>query len=571
MMSAGKARQTTISAMLNRQKKYESTSQRAIAITDAVAKFVVVDMKTLSIVSGEGFLNLMKVIDSRYVVPSRNTVLEKNIVPMYHQTVGHVMSDMNKAVRHAFTTDAWTSINMDSFITTTCHFIEPTTFTLVSKVLDTKHVSLSHTADNLATEMREVADKWGMKDPVAVTDNAANVVKGCEVGEFPHIGCFAHTMNIAVNKALQVNEVKSLIGKCRKLVSVFRSSYLKTDKLHKAQATLEMKELQLIQDVETRWNSALMMLRRLLKVYPAIYATLYDDSSYKHLLPSDSDRNHMQELIILWEPFEKSTVMVSSEKKATCSLILPTLEMFLSHHLKAKATDSTFIQRVKTAMHKDLSQRYRKTETSQLLQMATIVDPRFKALTWVSEEERSDWYSSLSDAMLACEPIQPQIKSEINPTSPPVTVPEDPDTESSVPKSPKRVKLEPVATPIPTPTPELEDNFFDCLFVCESKPATPEVGKDILVAREIQRYKSEMSPHQSSDPLLWWAAHRASYPLLAAMALRYLNIPATSVPSERVFSTAGTILNKKRSKLSSDNADMLIFLHSNYKLNVDLD
>jgi hypothetical protein len=36
------------------------------------------------------------------------------------------------------------------------------------------------------------------------------------------------------------------------------------------------------------------------------------------------------------------------------------------------------------------------------------------------------------------------------------------------------------------------------------------------------------------------------YPLLANIALRVLAIPATSAPSERVFSTAGITIAKER-------------------------
>jgi len=40
-------------------------------------------------------------------------------------------------------------------------------------------------------------------------------------------------------------------------------------------------------------------------------------------------------------------------------------------------------------------------------------------------------------------------------------------------------------------------------------------------------------------------------------------IPATSVPSEQVFSKAGDLVRKKRSALSHKNIDMLLFLNKN--------
>ncbi len=49
------------------------------------------------------------------------------------------------------------------------------------------------------------------------------------------------------------------------------------------------------------------------------------------------------------------------------------------------------------------------------------------------------------------------------------------------------------------------------------------------------------------------------YPLLSSLSKAYLTIPATSVPSERVFSTAGDILNAQRSQLLPQNVDMQFF------------
>ena len=53
------------------------------------------------------------------------------------------------------------------------------------------------------------------------------------------------------------------------------------------------------------------------------------------------------------------------------------------------------------------------------------------------------------------------------------------------------------------------------------------------------------------------------YPHLAVLARRFLCIPATSVPAERVFSAAGIIVNKLRCSLQHNNVDALIFLQKN--------
>ena len=62
-----------------------------------------------------------------------------------------------------------------------------------------------------------------------------------------------------------------------------------------------------------------------------------------------------------------------------------------------------------------------------------------------------------------------------------------------------------------------------------------------------------------------WMQNQFRYPLLSRMAKLYLAIPATSVPSERVFSTAGDIVTASRACLKPGHVDKLIFLKKNFK------
>lgn len=80
---------------------------------------------------------------------------------------------------------------------------------------------------------------------------------------------------------------------------------------------------------------------------------------------------------------------------------------------------------------------------------------------------------------------------------------------------------------------------------------------------EMESFKTEAHIPMTSDPLVWWRDNQWHYPLLSNLARRRLCIPATSVPSERVFSTAGDIITAQRAALSPDNLDMLIFLKKN--------
>ena len=66
--------------------------------------------------------------------------------------------------------------------------------------------------------------------------------------------------------------------------------------------------------------------------------------------------------------------------------------------------------------------------------------------------------------------------------------------------------------------------------------------------------------------LAWWRINQSQFSNLVRLAKRILCIPATSAPSERVFSAAGLTIAKDRARLLPTTADDLIFLHDIVKL-----
>ena len=65
--------------------------------------------------------------------------------------------------------------------------------------------------------------------------------------------------------------------------------------------------------------------------------------------------------------------------------------------------------------------------------------------------------------------------------------------------------------------------------------------------------------------LEWWRAHTTLYPCLAEAVKALLHTPATSVPSERIFSESGYIARARRSKILPKNLNKFIFIKKNMK------
>ncbi|KAK0140605.1 Zinc finger BED domain-containing protein 1 [Merluccius polli] len=83
------------------------------------------------------------------------------------------------------------------------------------------------------------------------------------------------------------------------------------------------------------------------------------------------------------------------------------------------------------------------------------------------------------------------------------------------------------------------------------------------VASEMSVYLQELSIDGEEDPLTWWKTNEKRFPFMASQARKYLCICATSTPSERVFSAAGSVVTPIRSLLKPEKVNMLVFLARN--------
>ena len=73
----------------------------------------------------------------------------------------------------------------------------------------------------------------------------------------------------------------------------------------------------------------------------------------------------------------------------------------------------------------------------------------------------------------------------------------------------------------------------------------------------------ELVAGKNLDVLLWWSQHEKLFPMLSKIVRKYFCIEATSCSAERTFSTGGTTVTAKRSKLEPDNVNMLVYLREN--------
>jgi hypothetical protein len=207
-----------------------------------------------------------------------------------------------------------------------------------------------------------------------------------------------------------------------------------------------------------------------------------------------------------------------------------------------------------------------RTETEDFALLGAVLNPDTKGLQFLCQEEKDHAMEILKEQVKDVN-LSGKIKIEkieINegentlpqlPSLPSENVIIENDSDKSIVESPaKKMKIM---------CSDADKWLEDVIIIGESQNTD-----DDIIENEIQRYLD--SQRQNTDTTLtlleWWKCNEYLYPRLAKVAKNILAIPASSVPSERVFSLAGNIVNKKRSRLNADNIDKLIFLNMNMKM-----
>ena len=157
-----------------------------------------------------------------YTPPDRTTFVRNYIPATYEREKVKVsnalLSDMQS---FTITIDGWTSRSNCSYVSLTVHYINKG-WEMCSHLLETSEVMTNHTAPNLAVGLKDALKRWKLplrKLSAAVTDNARNICLALE-----YVGCFAHTIQLGVQKVMDLPEMSKAIGRAKSLVNHFNHS-----------------------------------------------------------------------------------------------------------------------------------------------------------------------------------------------------------------------------------------------------------------------------------------------------------------------------------------------------------
>lgn len=402
----------------------------------------------------------------------------------------------------------------------------------------------AHTALQIQLFLERSIEKFQMSGKVVsvTTDNGANVTKAVKDALLEHVPCFAHTLNLAVGDVLKANaELADLRTRISKIVTFTRkSTTAKGIFLDCITSTgYAGRSRVLVQECVTRWNSCYLMFQRAYDMREVI-AAFCERFSVSHSVGyvSNDEWSRIGFVINLLKPAYEFTVEMSSERKVTASKVIPMAKLLTRHYSSTLAEEAatvdsynepTFKLQLCRALAAAMQDRLGKLEDITPLAYASLLDPRYKRMGFSSTIAADRASANLKNVALSLA---------------------------------RRKELD---SPRARPTASSAGHTSSLWSKFATGQEAAAMRRDLVATCEaelISWYTEPLELDKSMDPIVWWQRNCHRFPILAELAVKYLVCQGTSVPSERLFSNCGKLLSDIRSRITDDNAEMMIFLHS---------
>lgn len=529
------------------------------ASADALlAQFFIANCLAFNVTDSESFLAFTHHLTNGAYVPAGRFKLTNTIDTMYHAMIDVLITDV-KDNTISITTDAATLDNGQSYIAITAHYLTQH-MVMRDVTLCVQRLTQSHTGEYVSDLLDMTLAKWQAEDRcfACVTDNGANFVKAARLATKvqDELRCACHTLQLAVKENFLSDALLTQLCKdAQHIVVVIRRSHLLStelmdiQKLEAAAAAVDeapdsgapgavitpSRALKLALNVETRFNSFNILFSRLLEVRSAVEQvcrTHATDFSGRALTPEQWDM--ISEISAVLTPVQELITTLEECQTPSLSLLIP-LIMQLCHVL-ATVYARLKLETMRTVcakMRQSVYDRFVTALKDPPIMIAMMLDPRARNFVIPGYDETLA-VSELRAAFLRFPATLAQYRGQS------VTLRHGSNQVDEV-RAPEQKKVK--------------------LLQMTQKRAAAANN-----ASELDIYLLEDGIDFEECPLAWWMSRRTRFPVLFEMARVYLAIPASSCPSERVFSVGTLVLTDKRRQLHESRVPKLMFMKRNMKL-----
>ena len=367
-------------------------------------------------------------------------------------------------------------------------------------------------------------------------DSGSNFVSGLRDSNIPNLGCLAHNIQLVINDGvLAEKSVQDLLQLGRRIVGHYRRSNVAFHVLQRVQTQLDLKVCCLIQDEPTRWNSSYYMLKRLIEQRKAISGT---NAELNETLNFSTTQCQLAEKVVrLLQPFEEATEDISCNT-SSISLVIPIINSL--KRILIVEDDDTGIMSMKRKMSLSIADRFTDIERHEFYSLSTLLDPRFKDKVFSSH---AAVIHSREQLLAKCEEIISSSKEVQEVTS----------------QAKKHRKEQEEGSMLWAQVDEIMKS-------CLTTSSTALQGETSEISTMVDAYLAEPLLSRHANALDYWSKKKALWPFLSILARKFLTPPCTSVPSERLFSSAGNVVTDKRNRLAAEKVEMLLFLNRNLEM-----
>ncbi|EGT46878.1 hypothetical protein CAEBREN_24165 [Caenorhabditis brenneri] len=503
---------------------------RSKEIDAAIMKMICTDHLPLRTVEKAGFLNLMKKIQPKYKMKSRNYFSNTVLLNLKDELERKVKEDLLSMDYISITTDGWSSKDSkQSLLSVTGHWLDKNNHFPKYAVLAAKAVNGAHTAVNFAELIEEVLQKYRIERSAfhgVTRDDASNMSSLCKLLKVPSVHCYAHNIQLCIQDLIDENDdLQRTVSVFKKLVRKMRKSTVCRRTFEKVLNEEGLPNRMLAKDCEVRWSSLHTMLSSVLACKQAVKVLIAREEIAKLPAITDEEWKTAQCLCSLLEPFSEAVKSLQHRFYAPASLIIPSMEVLklkVGKIIQKHNIDYNFTEAAVTEKFMELfNDRTEKYLDVKFLRFAAFCDPRFK------------------DSYFGTKSVKSEVIDELE---------KNETAESSE-----------IDSDIETSTTDHVDGIYQ-EYLNSMVPNSSRATKKSDVEEEVDQYL-KTAPNDRLCPYKYWGS--SEFPRLKKLALKYLSLQATSSESERMFSAAGLICVPRRNKLKSETLDSLVFCHCN--------
>ncbi|XP_075899958.1 zinc finger BED domain-containing protein 4-like [Nelusetta ayraudi] len=515
--------------------------------TALICRMIEQDLLPVSTVGGEGFRELLAHLAPGYKVPSTGDVAQL-IEGRVHEMTEELATKLGHVEKVALTADVWSALQGQRYLTAYCSFITED-WRQRSAVLQTHRLPSDSraTPDDITLRLLDTVQAWGLAGKVTVcvhNDNGRDV-PSCDHVPLGYVQCFASTLQLAVHDGLSGGDLLRIVVAAGRLAKHFNSNPAAREALELKQLQMCLPNRRLVRSSRARWDTVCEMFECLLEQRWAVKAVLSDRTvthqrQAQALEMEDNCWQTMENFTPVLSTLRWAATVISTDAEVSISNVYPITFSLIQTHLMPKESDveqvAEFKRRVQAVLRCNME-----VDTSDLASkpalIASMLDPRHKHLSFLTPAGRLAAKVKLHDLVSELETLS---------------------QTACLKEEQQEMLITSVTSQVATPS-QARSDIKNTMVLLLGDNYSSSYATD--AEAQVDYYLRDIATSLDINPLDWWKLNGPRFPKLATLARHYLCIPGVCLPS--LLSEAGQTFAQRRTRLSPEDVDMMIFVNRN--------